>query len=94
MQKVFAVVAVVAATMMAGTAHAQKPSKPEPLPKKAMCPVMKHDFKPTAKTQKSAYKGKTYYFCCGGCKPTFDKNPEKYATTDKPKPKTEGSSSK
>ena len=24
-----------------------------------------------------AYKGKTYYFCCPACKPTFDKNPGK-----------------
>ena len=23
----------------------------------------------------STYKGKTYYFCCAGCKPRFDKNP-------------------
>ncbi len=23
----------------------------------------------------STYKGKTYYFCCPGCKPRFDKNP-------------------
>jgi YHS domain-containing protein len=27
---------------------------------------------------KSAYKGKTYYFCCGMCKPSFDKAPAKY----------------
>jgi YHS domain-containing protein len=27
----------------------------------------------------SDYKGRRYYFCCGGCKPTFDKNPAKYA---------------
>lgn len=26
----------------------------------------------------SAYKGKTYYFCCGECKPKFDKAPAKY----------------
>jgi len=24
------------------------------------------------------YKGKTYYFCCAGCKEAFIKNPEKY----------------
>ena len=23
----------------------------------------------------SVYKGKTYYFCCAGCKPRFDKDP-------------------
>ena len=27
---------------------------------------------------KSVYKGKTYYFCCPGCKEPFDKDPEKY----------------
>lgn len=26
----------------------------------------------------TTYKGKTYYFCCGMCKPKFDKNPAKY----------------
>jgi xanthine dehydrogenase accessory factor len=28
---------------------------------------------------KSEYKGKMIYFCCAGCKQTFDKQPEKYA---------------
>ena len=28
----------------------------------------------------SDYKGTRYYFCCDGCKPTFDKNPDKYLT--------------
>ena len=26
----------------------------------------------------STYKGKTYYFCCGMCKPRFDKGPGKF----------------
>ena len=26
----------------------------------------------------SIYKGKTYYFCCDGCKPRFDKDPAKF----------------
>lgn len=26
----------------------------------------------------SEYKGKTYYFCCGGCQHRFDNEPEKY----------------
>jgi len=26
----------------------------------------------------SDYKGKTYYFCCAGCKPAFDKDPAKF----------------
>ena len=28
---------------------------------------------------KSEYQGQTYYFCCSGCKATFDKDPQKYA---------------
>jgi len=27
---------------------------------------------------KSDYNGKTYYFCCPGCKRIFDKEPTKY----------------
>jgi YHS domain-containing protein len=26
----------------------------------------------------SDYGGKTYYFCCAGCKQAFDKQPEAY----------------
>jgi Cu+-exporting ATPase len=27
----------------------------------------------------SIYLGKTYYFCSGGCKASFDRDPEKYS---------------
>ena len=27
----------------------------------------------------SDYEGSEYYFCCAGCKQTFEKEPEKYA---------------
>jgi len=30
----------------------------------------------------SEYKGKTYYFCAPGCKAAFDKDPEKYLSSD------------
>lgn len=30
----------------------------------------------------SEYQGETYYFCCAGCKQTFDKSPEKYLATN------------
>lgn len=43
-----------------------------------ICPVMKGEVTDISKAQKSVYKGKTYYFCCAGCKPKFDKDPEKY----------------
>lgn len=28
------------------------------------------------------YKGKTYYFCAPGCKVAFEKDPEKYLTSE------------
>lgn len=27
----------------------------------------------------SSFQGKTYYFCSGGCKASFDRNPAKFA---------------
>jgi Cu+-exporting ATPase len=32
----------------------------------------------TPMTDRSEYRGQTYYFCSVECKQTFDKNPEKY----------------
>lgn len=45
---------------------------------KVQCPVMKNWFISDDKTEKAEYKGKTYFFCCAGCKTQFDKDPEKY----------------
>lgn len=45
---------------------------------KIQCPVMKTWFVPDEKSDKIVYKEKTYYFCCPGCKPQFEKEPEKY----------------
>lgn len=62
-------------------AFAQDQTKPEPKQEKeevVMCPVMKEEVLDTASAAFSEYKGKKYYFCCPGCKPKFDKNPEKY----------------
>jgi YHS domain-containing protein len=28
---------------------------------------------------KSEYEGRCFYFCCNGCKQTFEKQPEKFA---------------
>ena len=45
----------------------------------ATCPVMGGKIPDVSKASgKSVYHGKTYYFCCSGCKPAFDKNPGKY----------------
>ena len=45
---------------------------------KAWCPVMKNSFTVTKTTEFTQYKGKYYLFCCPGCKPKFEKSPEKY----------------
>jgi len=45
---------------------------------KATCPVSKKEFTVAKDTPSSQYSGKTYVFCCAGCKPTFDKDPAKY----------------
>lgn len=63
------------------------PAKPPAAQKKvvsAVCPVMGTKIPDVTKAAgKSVYKGKTYYFCCGGCKPQFDANPEKYIKSRK-----------
>jgi YHS domain-containing protein len=43
------------------------------------CPVSGESFKKAEFTESMDYEGKTYYFCCTGCKDKFEKNPEKYA---------------
>jgi len=61
-------------------------TKPAPAAKPALaaeqttvlCPVMGGKVANLKNAPKSVYKGKTYYFCCPGCKPMFDKDPEKY----------------
>ena len=45
---------------------------------KAVCPVMGNEFTVTKDTTSAVYKGKTYVFCCPGCKPKFEKNPAQY----------------
>jgi YHS domain-containing protein len=47
--------------------------------KKAKCPVSGEEFKVGPDTKAVKYKGKTYYFCCGGCMPKFKKQPAKFA---------------
>jgi YHS domain-containing protein len=41
-------------------------------------PVCGMDVDPKTATNKSEYKGQSYYFCSTGCKKDFDKDPEKY----------------
>ena len=62
---------------MMGAKAVKKPAHKKAV--SAVCPIMGTKIPNVAKAAgKSVYKGKTYYFCCDGCKPKFDKNPEKY----------------
>jgi YHS domain-containing protein len=46
--------------------------------KKVTCPIMGTEMTMKQVYDTAEYNGKTYYFCCGGCKPAFLKNPKKY----------------
>lgn len=45
---------------------------------KASCPITGEEFAIAKNTEHAEYKGKHVYFCCPGCKKSFDKDPEKY----------------
>jgi len=45
---------------------------------KATCPVTGEQFAIAKNTLHVEYKGKHVYFCCPGCKKSFDKDPDKY----------------
>jgi YHS domain-containing protein len=45
-------------------------------------PVCKMTIEDKDAVAKSVYKNVTYYFCSNGCKANFDKNPEKYVTSE------------
>jgi Cu+-exporting ATPase len=44
----------------------------------AKCPVSGEEFTVEASSPKAEHDGKTYYFCCGGCKKKFEADPAKY----------------
>ena len=43
------------------------------------CPVSGEEFVVEATSLKTEHDGKTYYFCCGGCKKKFEAEPGKFA---------------
>ena len=59
-----------------------------------VCPVTGEKVTSIKGAEKSSYKGKTYYFCCAGCKPMFDKNPAKYVKAEPAKPAKPANSKK
>ncbi len=70
--------ALAALSTAAGAAPAPKAA---PAKKTALiCPVTGNKIPSAAEAYNhETYKGKTYYFCCPMCKPTFDKNRAKIA---------------
>ena len=49
-----------------------------------ICPVTGDKIASTkAAVGHSTVKGKTYYFCCAGCKPRFDKDPATFIKNSK-----------
>jgi YHS domain-containing protein len=53
-------------------------TSPQKVGSKATCPVTGDQFTIAKDTVHAEYKGKHVYFCCPGCKKSFDKDPEKY----------------
>lgn len=45
---------------------------------KTKCPVSGEEFTVEEGSQKVEHDGKTYYFCCGGCKKKFEADPAKF----------------
>ncbi|MGD9345959.1 MAG: YHS domain-containing protein [Candidatus Aminicenantes bacterium] len=46
------------------------------------CPVSGKEFTKSESTPEYEYEGRTYYFCCEGCKSAFVKDPARYTMKD------------
>ncbi len=58
------------------------PTQVQQTEEKVQCPVMKNWILPSEAADSTEYNGKTYYFCCGGCKEQFLKNPDNYINSE------------
>jgi YHS domain-containing protein len=81
--RIAVVLQVLLALTLAGATAAAGPKAPSSDAKPAVqaqvrCPVTGEVVDDPSTAAKSVYKGTTYYFCCPGCKPKFDADPEKY----------------
>lgn len=73
-----AVLAVVFASSAATASADPRPAGSTPAAEVIRCPVMGEVVKDPSTAAKSVHQGKTYYFCCPGCKPKFDADPARY----------------
>ncbi len=67
-----------AAQPVAATSAPRVFSSPQKEGTKATCPVTGEAFVIAKDTVHATHKGKHVYFCCPGCKKSFDKDPDKY----------------
>jgi YHS domain-containing protein len=65
------------ATPATANKDVKKPGEAKP-GDKSTCTVTGEDIDVTADSPHSEHNGKTYYFCCTGCKKKFDADPSKY----------------
>lgn len=68
------------ATSAAGSSEAKPPKAFDAMPApgtRATCATTGHVFTVDASTTSSVHEGKTYVFCCPGCKTKFDADPAK-----------------
>ena len=79
MKTVLLTAALLAALTTSALAAPNSSAKVAPAKMTALiCPVTGTKIASAAQAYShEAYKGKTYYFCCPACKPSFDKNPGK-----------------
>ena len=76
----------IAVSILAEIVHLRKPPAAKPA-SKGILPVLKQEARDPicgmmvdagAARYKSEFRGDPYYFCCAGCKQTFDTQPDKY----------------
>ncbi len=67
------------AVVCAATGLAQATKAPKELPCAVMSSHKVNIKQATASKMFADYKGRRYFFCCGGCPESFKKDPAKYA---------------
>lgn len=67
-----------------GHSHVSSAAALAPREGVAIDPICKMDVEIATAKYSSEYEGVDYYFCCAGCKRTFDANPDSYVTIHYP----------
>ena len=78
MKRVLMLVAMLAAAGFGCAGHPGGKAPASATPEYLNCPVSGGQMQVGPETPRSTYGGKTYYFCCAGCKESFDKDPANY----------------